>query len=179
MKRLSLHLLAILLPLFMSAQSLPPTGITPTTFYKIWNYMKNAGGEPSQLAKAEQLLTKAGYHKIGLFDQGGPYNLVYAKACNVKISRDGFVQSASPNDEPGFSSYIQVGPGVGMDWFMSVTFMSKNGANAFIDLLKKSNYIFYNTDNPGWVRQSDGCYFIQKDKIFSVNELLDSGAICD
>lgn len=172
MKKVASFILVLLLPLFMNAQSLPPTGITPYTFNLVWKYMQSGGYEPSQLDKAEQLLTNAGYHKVGKFDQPIGYNLVYAKACNVKISNDGFVESASPNKEPGFSSYIQVGPGVGMDWGMSVTFMSKKGTNAFIELLKKGEYTFHATENPVWLRKSDGCYFLQRDKTFSVSDVI-------
>jgi len=162
---------------YNESQSLQPTGITPDSFYIVWDYIKSGGGEPSQLAKAEKLLSKAGYHKVGKFGQDMGYNLVYAKACNVKMSRGCFVQSASPNEEPGFSSYIQLGPGVGMDWSMSVTFMSKNGTSAFVELLKKGGYTFYATEEPGWVRLSDGCYFMQRDKIFSVSDVIDGDAI--
>ena len=174
MKKTASFILALLLPLFVSAQSLPPTGITPYTFNLVWNYMKSGGFEPSQLDKAEQLLTNAGYHKVGKFNQAIGYNLVYAKACNVKMSSDGFVKSVTPNKEPGFSSYIQVGPGVGMDWGMSVTFYSQKGTNAFVELLNKGEYIYHATENPGWVRQSDGCYFLQKDRTFSVSDVIGS-----
>ena len=172
MKKVSSFIVALLLPLFVSAQSLPPTGITPYTFNLVWNYMQSGGYEPSQLDKAERLLTNAGYHKVGKFNQPIGYNLVYAKACTVKVSSEGFVESASPNKEPGYSSYIEVGPGVGMDWGMSVTFISKKGTNAFIELLKKGEYTYHATENPGWLRQSDGCYFLQRDKTFSVSDVI-------
>ena len=172
MKKATILFFSLLLPLFINAQSLPPTGITPYTFNMVWNYMKSGGFEPSQLDKAEQLLTNAGYRKVGKFDNAIGYNLVYAKACDVKMSSDGFVNSASPNKEPGFSSYIQVGPGVGMDWGMSVTFMSKKGTNAFIALLNKAEYKFYDTDNPAWFRRSDNCYFLQRGKAFSVSDVI-------
>ncbi|MBR3456172.1 MAG: hypothetical protein IKH26_12720 [Bacteroidaceae bacterium] len=179
MKKTVLSILALLLPLFLDAQSLPPTGITPYTFNIIWGYMKSGNFEPSQLDKAEQLLTTARYRKVGKFDRPIGYTLVYAKACNVKMSSEGFVKSASPNKEPGFSSYIEVGPGVGMDWDMSVTFMSQKGTNAFIELLKKGQYTYYATENAGWVRKSDGCYFFQHGKTFSVSDVVGGDEIME
>lgn len=179
MKKSAFLILTLILPLFLKAQSLPPTGITPYTFNIIWGYMKSGNFEPSQLDKAEQLLTNAGYHKVGKFDRPIGYTLVYAKACNVKMSNDGFVKSASPNKEPGFSSYIEVGPGVGMDWDMSVTFISQKGTKAFTELLKQGQYTYHATEHPGWLRQSDGCYFIQNGKTFSVSDVIGGDEILE
>lgn len=179
MKKTFLSFLIFLLPTFVVAQSLPPTGITPYTLNLFWEYMKSGTNEPAQIEKAEKLLTTAGYVKVGKYDQPIGYKIVYAKACDVSMNENGEIEKVVPNKAPGYSSYIMIGPGIGMDWDMSLTFYSKKGTNAFAQLLKKAEFTYYSTENPGWVRQRDGRYFFQREKTFSVSDVVGSEAILE
>ena len=106
MKKLILLIFTVLLPMWINAQEYP-TGITPYSFLKSWEYLIST---PNNIDKAEAILLNAGYRKIGKFKTRIAYNLIYAKACNVKVSSNGYVESTSPNSEPGFSSFIEMGP---------------------------------------------------------------------
>ena len=142
------------------------TGITPYVFYQVWEAMDNG----VDVARGEKILLNRGYKKLGTYENMIGYNMVYAKAANVKVGTDGFVKSATPGKGSGYSSYIQVGPGVGMDWAMSVTFLTKAGTDAFIKLLKKAGYTKHGT---AWKR-ADGLYFFQRERTFSVSSVADA-----
>lgn len=161
MKRILVILLAAVLPLIAFSQS-RPTGITPYTFQQAWKYF-----QAENTRSGEALLKKTGYSKAGRYDCPIGYNLIHVKACKVTMGDDGLVKKAVPAAGPGYSSYIEVGPGPGMDWTMSVTFLSSKGAKAFEQLLSQTGY---KRREGGWSRQTDGTYFLQDGNRFSVSE---------
>lgn len=167
MKKTVIIILATLIPFLVAAQTYP-TGITPYTFQQAWKCF----AYDKDNAKADVILRKCGYKKIGTFDNAIGYNMVYSKACKVRMGSDGFVESVSPAAGSGYSSYIQVGPGVGMDWSMSVTFLSNKGTNAFANLLRETKYNHYVNEHNAWVQKDTHDYFIQVGKSFSVSDVV-------
>lgn len=170
MKRL-LMIAFVLLPFMANAQT-SKLGMTPYVFHQAWE--KVVG---NTMKDAETMLKKLGYRKVGDYQREIGFNIIYAKGCNVTVSRDGVVKSAKATTSNGYANYVEIGAGIGMCYDMSITFLSKTGVNAFVELLKKSGYRFSRKDmydmdkiDNVWERTSDGWFLMQEKNTFYIDE---------
>ena len=166
MKKTFIIIIAMLMPLLASAQNYP-TGITPYSLQQAWEYFcKNdkSGGN---------ILKKVGYRYVGEYNNTIGYNMVYTRSCSVSMGSDGFVKSARANGGSQYASYIEVGPGVGMDWSLSLHFLSSKGAASFTNLLKKVGYRLVVSDGHQiWKRSSTQEFLIQEGNNFSLSDVI-------
>jgi hypothetical protein len=170
MKRF-LIIVFVLFPLLLSAQT-QSSGMTPYVFQKVWDYVTQ-----NKINNAEALLKKRGYRKVGDYNRTIGFNKIYVKDCTVTVSNDGTVKSSRATTRSGYASYFEIGAGIGLCYDISVTFLSRTGTNAFIKLLKKSNYRFSRKDlydwekiDNVWQRSKDGWFLLQQHNTFYLNE---------
>ena len=173
MKKIFLLIACVLLHLLARAQTVQ-SGITPFIFHQAWEKV-----EGSDIEAAEAMLKKAGYSKVGHYHYNLKigFNIVYAKGCNVTVSRSGEVKSAKATVTNGYASYVEIGAGLGLCYDMSVTFLNKKGTQAFVSLLKKSGYRFSRRDlydwgiiENVWERPTDYWRVMQKGNTFYIDE---------
>ena len=161
----------VLFPFLANAQTLN-SGMTPYVFQKIWD---NVTG--NNIDNAEKLLKKRGYRKVGHYRRAIGFNIIYAKNYTVTASHDGYVKSSKATTGSSYASYVEIGSGTGMCYDISVTFLSKSGANAFVQLLKNSSYRLSRKDlydwgkiENVWERSTDGWFLLQKNNTFYIDE---------
>ena len=171
MKKRLLLITCVLLPLLASSQTVQ-SGMTPFIFHQAWEKV-----EDSDIDEAEAILKKAGYSKVGEYNLEIGFNIIYAKGCTVTVSRSGDVKAAKATETNDYASYVQIGAGVGLCYDMSVTFLSKKGAQAFVSLLKKSGYRFSRRDlydwgivENVWELPTNNWRIMQKGNTFYINE---------
>jgi len=153
MKRIYFLFFALLMPLFMSAQTYP-TGITPYTLIQIDSYFAR-----SQWNSAESVLKKLGYKKA--LERNGTY--VYSRGCSVRMS-NGSV-SATATSSNGYASYIQLDVSSGQNTFLSVKFLNSKGSSYFANLLKQTKY---RLSGKVWQQPSTGNCIVQEGRKFFV-----------
>lgn len=132
MKKNFLLIACLLLPLLASAKT-EKTGITPFMLCQIWD---NHGGN---------LLENAGYSMVADKHYEIGFDIYYAKGCTVSELPSGRL-SFKATVTNGYASYVNFGATVGLCYYLSVTFLSKKGAKAFVSLLKKSGFRFARKD---------------------------------
>lgn len=171
MKKNLILITCALLYLLASAQT-AQLGVTPFVFHKMWEKV-----EANDINGAERMLKNAGYKMVGSYHQEIGFKNIYAKGCAVTVSRSGDVKSAKATVKNGYANYVQIGAGVGMCYDMSITFLTKKGAQAFVSLLKKSDYRFARKDlydwgilENVWERPSDNWFIMQEGNTFYINE---------
>lgn len=171
MKKFSILIIALLMPMLATAQKYP-TGITPYTFNTAWGYFLEYNQEG--FSRAEKVLKKMGYSYVGSYTKMQTeswINHVFTRDCTVTIDADGFVKTAKATNGNKYASYIEVGPGEGMDWNMRVTFLTSTGSSYFVKLLKKSKYRFQR-ENSVWLQSSTRNNLFQNGKSFSVSDVV-------
>ena len=81
------------------------------------------------------------------------------------------MKSATPKPGQVYASYIEVGPSIGLDWFLTLHFLSSKGTSAFISLLKQSGYKRVSEeefDEPGWYRSATRDFIGQRGNEFTL-----------